>query len=193
MAISALLGLGLSLLSEVPSLWKPVASIVGKVVPSSVSEAASLAGEVMSSMNKGEVSDEAFKKMEEEFDKHSEELAAASLKEMESLKELEIAAYKSGNKYVAETRPKILRRMFWLAAIFTFFAPISTVLGVYVGMSDAVFALYLPLLKWTGGFVFTTFTTAFTGYTVARTVDKRNPEFKNGHGLLNTIVKKVIG
>ena len=192
MAISALLGLGLSLLSEVPSLWKPVASIVGKVVPTSVSEAASLATEVVSSMNKGEVSDEAVKKMEEEFDKHSEELAAASLKEMENLKELEIAAYKSGNKYVAETRPRTLRRMFWLAAVFTFFAPITTVLGVYAGMSDAVTTLYIPMLKWTGGFVFTTFTTAFTGYTVARTVDKRSPEFKNGHSLLNTIVKKVV-
>jgi len=177
--LSALLGLGLSVLPKIPQAWDAVANIVGKAVPSSVSEAASMAGEVISAVKEGKIPPEQKKKLEEEFNKHEEKIMELAISEMDSIRKLEIEAYKSGDQYIARTRPMILRRLFYATIGFAFSMPIFILVGTYVGVNMSVFS---PMVSSIFEYMSYLFGTAFVGYAAMRTRDKANALRKNGNG-----------
>ena len=176
--LSTILGLGLSLLPKIPQAWNTVASIVGKAVPNSVSEAASLASEVITAVKEDKVTPEQKKALEEELNKHEEKIMELVMGEMNSIRDLEKAAYKSNDKYVARTRPMILRRLFYITAGFCIFAPVSVLIGARVGVDMNPF---IEMIKCIAEYLFYVFGTAYIGYGAMRTRDKSNV-IKNGSG-----------
>lgn len=187
---------GLSLLPKLPKLWNKVARIFNKKVPSSISDAITLASEVKTVIKSGQITPDQQIALEQTMAEHEEEMAKIALEnnklfygELEGIRQLEIAAYNSGDQYVARTRPKLLRAWSNYAIIYAFYVP----LVVFAAHSlDVDTNLILSVVKWIGSFVFGTFSTAFLGYTTARTIDKRNPNFKESDNILGKVVKNIL-
>lgn len=205
MAIPLLLA-GLSLLPKIPEMWNTVAGLFGKKVPQSVVEAGNLADDVINSLKKGEVPPEVQVQLEQEINRHKEKMAELALQEKEqkfetdrlmvqdlqSIRDLEKASYASTDKFVAQTRPKILRDMWKLCMIFCIYAPLCVIAGHSIGLSAVTLISFVDMIKWIGGFLFPTFAASYLGYTGARTIDKKNPDYKNGDGVLNKIINMTI-
>ena len=208
-----LLVAGLSLLPKIPDMWNAVAGLFGKKVPKSVEEAGKLAGEVINSFKKGELSPEAQIELEKEVNRHIERIKELALEEkelalkdkeldfkgeelivrnQESMNELEMEAYKSTDEFVRRTRPKMLRDFFKLVVGYVLYAPLALIAAKSVGFDAALLNTFTAMLEWIGGWVFGTFSAAYLGYTGARMVDKVNPNFKNGNGFLNKLVNKIV-
>jgi len=79
----------------------------------------------------------------------------------------------SDDPIVRQARPKMLMRLGNSCIVFVFFTP--TLIGVagYLNLRAAVLEDMVSVITWVGGFLFSSFMTSFTGYTVARTVDKK--------------------
>lgn len=208
---------GLSLLPKIPDMWAAVAGLFGKKVPKGVEEAGNLASEVMGIFNKNQIAPETRVKLEEIMITHKEEMARIALEEKEleykdkkldyddlmDIRDLEKESYKSEDPYVRQTRPKVLRRMFNLCCVYAFFAPACVIVlslivqtpqepGTTAAITATTVNTVVGMLEWIGGWLFSIFGTSYLGYAGARTADKKNPDFKNGSGILNKIVKKVI-
>lgn len=194
---------GLSLLPKIPNMWNAVANLFGKKAPKTITEAGKLASSVMDAFKKGELTPEAQVELEKIITSHEEVMARIALEEKElefkgeelivtdltDVRDLEKQSYKSDDEYVRRTRPKILRDFFKLTAAYVLYAPLAVIAAHSVGMNVVEF---IPMLKWIGGFLFSTFGTSYLGYTGARLMDKRDPNFKNGSGVLNKLVKKMV-
>lgn len=194
-----LIAAGLSLLPKIPSIWSSVAGLFGKKVPSSITEAGKLAGEVMGAFKKNEVPPEITAKLEEIMNEHKEEMAKIALEEhrlefenVAGMQRLEIESYKAGDEYVRRTRPMILRRLFYSCLVYAFFAPTLIVVGSIAGVDAALMVTCIGMVKWIGAWLFGTFGTAYLGYAGARSLDKRNPALKNGNNLLGKIVNTIL-
>ena len=207
MPLPVLVGIGLSLLPKLPELWNTIAGMFGKKVPSSIEEAGKLAGDVLDSIKKGEISPEVQAQLEIRIMEHKERIQELLIEEkkvdleskrieydeVNAQKELEIAAYKTGDEYVARTRPMILRKMFGFVCMYSVYAPLCVIAAYTVGIPAAALTAFIEMLYWIGGFLFSTFGTAYLGYSAARTIDKRNPSLKNGNGFLSTLVNTATG
>lgn len=187
---------GLSLLPKIPKLWKGIASIFKKKIPTSVSDAISLASEVKNAIKQGKLTPEQQIAIEQIMMEHEEEMAKIALEreklfygELDGIRQLEIAAYSSGDQFVARTRPKLLRDWSKYAVIFAFYAPLVVLAGHSIGLDTT---LCLSIVKWIGGFIFSTFSSAYLGYTTARTIDKKNPNYKESDNLLGKAVKTIL-
>jgi len=77
----------------------------------------------------------------------------------------------SDDPIVRQARPKMMILIGKTCIVFVFFAPILVFIGTLAKLADL--ASLTLILKWAGGFLFGSFMTSFTGYTVARTVDKK--------------------
>lgn len=197
---------GLSLLPKIPAMWNAVAGLFGKKVPDSVEEAGSLAEEVMDTLTKGRLSPEAQVKLKEIILQHEEEMARLSFEEkklafeenklihedLNDVRDLEKEAYKSEDAYVRRTRPMILRRLFGACMVYVFLVPVSIIVANKIGLDAASIADVTGLFKWCAGWLFGTFSTAYLGYAAARTVDKKNPDFKDQNGMLNKMIKTAL-
>jgi len=208
---------GLSLLPKIPDMWSAVAGLFGKKVPKGVEDAGNLASEVMGMFKKNQIAPETRVKLEEIINKHKEEMARIALEEKEleykdkkldyddlmDVRDLEKESYKSGDEYVRQTRPKILRRMFNLCCVYAFFAPVCVIVLSFIVQTPpevettttttvATVSTVVGMLEWIGAWLFSTFGTSYLGYAGARTIDKRNPNFKEGNSILSKVVKKII-
>lgn len=104
---------------------------------------------------------------------------------------VEIAESKSEDEYVRRTRPGILRRMFWLVAVFCFVAPGMVFLAAKGGMQDFQVDNLISMFTYIGGFLFSTFSIGYTGYAWSRMKEKLAETTGNGNspqGLLKTFV-----
>lgn len=190
---------GLSLLPKVPSIWGSVAGLFGKKAPAGIAEAGKLAGEVMNAFKKDEVPPEIAAKLEGIMNEHKEEMAKIALEEHRlefenaaGMQQLEIESYKADDEYVRRTRPKILRELFSACIVYAIFAPTLIVVGSVAGVQVTLMLACISMVKWIGGWLFGTFATAYLGYAGARSLDKRNPNLKNGTNLLGKIVKSIL-
>lgn len=197
---------GLSLLPKIPKMWNAVAGLFGKKAPKGVMEAGELASEVMNDLQRGKIPPEVQLRLEELCKEHEREMEKLALEEKKlkfeekkleyddvaGVRELEMAAYASGDEYVAHTRPMILRKLFYSCIGFAFFAPTAVVVMSVAGVTAATVAAATSMIEWIGAWLLGTFSTAFLGYAAARTVDKKNPKFKEGTGILNKGVKRIM-
>lgn len=190
---------GLSLLPKIPEIWNSVAGLFGKKSPSSVTEAGKLANEVLGALKKDEVPPEIATKLEEIMNQHKEKMAEIALEEKRlefenaaGMQNLEVQAYKSGDEYVRRTRPMILRRLFYGCLGYAFFAPVMIIVAAMVSVEAALLATLIGMVKYIGGWLFGVFASAFLGYASARSLDKRNPELKNGNNLIGKLIKTVL-
>jgi hypothetical protein len=194
---------GLSLLPKIPEMWDTVAGLFGKKAPKSVMEAGKIANDIMGSFQKDEVPPEVQLKLEAVLNEHKEKMARIALeekemdinlkkeelKEVESVRELEKESYKVDDEYVRRTRPKILRDLFVMCCGFSLFAPLCVIAIAIAGVEAAIVSSVVGMIEWIGGWLFGTFSTSFIGYTAARSVDKKNPDFKNGAGIMSKLTK----
>jgi hypothetical protein len=190
---------GLSLLPKLPSIWEGVAGLFGKKVPGSIQEAGKLAGDVINSLKAGEVSPEIQVEMEKIMKEHEQEMAKITLEEHKLIAEglsasqnLEAQAYKSHDEYVRRTRPMILRKLFYTCIGYVFFAPGIVVAAAVLGVEAAILTVLVSMVEWVGGWLFSTFGAAYLGYAGARSLDKRNPELKNGNNLIGSAMKYIL-
>jgi hypothetical protein len=193
---------GLSLLPKLPSIWEGIAGLFGKKVPGSIQEAGKLAEDVINSLKAGEVSPEIQVEMEKIMKEHEQEMARITLEEHKLVAEglagsqnLEAQAYKSDDQYVRRTRPMILRKLFYTCIVYTFFAPVIVVvagIALGAGAEAAILTAFMGMIKWVGGWLFSTFGAAYLGYAGARSLDKRKPELKNGNNLLGSAMKYIL-
>ena len=185
--IAALITAGLALLPKLPEMWGAVAGIFGKKVPEGVTQAGELAGEVLDSFSKGQLSPEAQIKLQEVISKHEERIIELSLEDrkitledkkidydlMKGAQQVEIEESKSPDEYVRRTRPLILRRLFYLMAIYIFFGPLLVTLCSYYQFDEATLNSVVGMLEYVSAFLFGTFSISFTGYMIGRTAEKK--------------------
>ena len=193
MPIAALVATGLSLLPKLPALWESVAGLFGKSTPKKVEEAADLAKNVLDTLQKGNISPTQQVELQKIFTEHEEEMARILLEEKKldyndiaNQRELNKIYIQSSDEYVRRTRPKILRRLFGLVAGYTVFAPALVFLSPLIkGLNiETLISILIPI----GKYLFSLFCLSYLGYTVGRSVDKRNPALKEQSNLLGKVV-----
>ena len=193
MPIPALIATGLSLLPKLPALWESVANLFGKNTPKKVEEAADLAKGILDTIQKGNISPAQQVELQKIFASHEEEMARILLEEKKleysdiaNQRELNKVYIQSSDEYVRRTRPKILRELFGLVAVYTILAPVLIFLSTTLGSTN-IETLTSVLLS-IGKYLFSLFCLSYLGYTTARTMDKRNPTLKEQSNLLGKIV-----
>lgn len=195
---------GLSVLPKLPEAWEAVAGLFGKRVPDSIKAAGELAGEIIGEIEKGKVSAEQQIQLKSLFYEHEQRIQELSLREKEMEYEhlqrqneqfvkLWTADTQSTNRFVAETRPLILRRFFWLCAIYSVVTPLSALGMVKLGLSSGDLGIYFGVLKWIGGWMFGTFTAGYLGYVAGRSIDKKSPHLKGQNDLLGKVLRGILG
>ena len=198
----ALIMSGLSVLPKIPEMWESVASIFGKEVPSSVKQAGELVNAIVSGIKSGEVPQEkqfelqmAMMQHEVRIEEEKTKRQDMELKELQHQRDTQVALWENDRQstsiFVQETRPKILRDMWKFIMFYALFAPALAMDAVYLLPINSA-TLVISMLGDLGTWLVGTFTTAFIGYQVARTVDKKNPELKNGNGVVAKVLNKII-
>lgn len=175
-----LISLGLSLLPKLPAAWAAIAGLFGKKVPETVTEAGQLAEEVLGSLKTGTLSPEAQIELEKIFKANEQAMATITMEERKiemtgilGAQQVEIASYKSEDEYVKRTRPKILRGLFYLMAVYLLMLPWVVVLLNYLKVEDAEVVLVMSGLKEAFLYICATFSIAYTGYNVVRMSEKK--------------------
>jgi len=79
----------------------------------------------------------------------------------------------SGDEFVRQARPRMMMTLGKSAIAYTFLTPLLIVACAGFNIEKEIMALVVKLVLWQGGTLWATFTTSFTGYTVARSADKR--------------------
>ena len=79
----------------------------------------------------------------------------------------------SNDPIVRQARPRMMVKLGNFCIYFAFYAPLSVIAAGHAHFSAATMTDFMSMLKWIGGFLFSAFMTSFTGYTVARSADKR--------------------
>ena len=198
----ALIMSGLSVLPKIPEMWETVASIFGKDVPKSIQQAGELVNTIVSGIKSGEVPQEkqfelqiAIMQHEERVEEEKTKRREIELKELQHQRDTQAALWatdqQSASLFVQETRPKILRQIWKFVMFYIVFAPILAIDALFLlPISQAT--LIIDLLGSLGTWVLGMFTTSYIGYSTARTFDKRNPELKNGNGVVAKALNLIL-
>lgn len=80
----------------------------------------------------------------------------------------------SSDELVRQARPKMMLMLGKSAIAYTFLTPVLVVVLAKANVDKEMLGLVVKLVLWQGGTLWTTFTASFTGYTVARSVDKKS-------------------
>jgi len=190
---------GLSLLPKIPEMWGAVAGLFGKNVPKSITEATKLATNVLDSFTKNEIPPAIQLSLEKEVNRHKEKIQEFALEEVKltyqnvhDMVELEKESYKTDDEYVRRTRPMILRKLFISCVGYSFYAPLVIIALSQGGIAEGTIIVLIDMVKYIGGWLFGTFSASYLGYAASRSVDKRNPGFKEGNGIMNKITKGFL-
>ena len=79
----------------------------------------------------------------------------------------------SDDPVVRQARPRMMVKLGNSCILFALYAPLSVIAAGHAQLSAATMTDFMGMLKWIGGFLFSAFMTSFTGYTVARSADKK--------------------
>jgi len=193
---------GLSLLPKIPEMWESIAGIFGKEVPKTVKQAGELASVIVSGISKGEVPQEkqfelqmAIMQHEERIEQEKTRNREIELADLQHQRDTQVALWEndrqSSSIKVQETRPTILRQMWGFVMFYGVFAPVLAIDAMFLlPVSEA--ALVLAILKDFGFWLLGLFGTSYVGYTTARTLDKKNPELKNGNGIVSKTLNAIL-
>ena len=195
-----LIAAALPLIPKIPALAKGIAGIFGKKVPKTVDDAINLASEVTGIVKKGQVPPEQMVMLEAKIMQHKEEVMKlqnertdierqAKKDQMDTTVALWGQEVQSKDMYVARTRPKILRQLFYACVAYAFAV---TILVASLNFWNKETAEIISLARWIGGSLFGTFSAAFLGYTTARTIDKRSPDIKNTNSAAGKLLNMVL-
>ena len=88
-------------------------------------------------------------------------------------REIVKTALLSDDPVVRQARPRMMVKLGNYCILFAFYAPVSVIAAGHAHLSAATMTDFMSMLKWIGGFLFSAFMTSFTGYTVARSADKK--------------------
>ena len=94
-------------------------------------------------------------------------------KDQEGGREIIKAAIMSDDPKVRNARPEMMVLLGKCSIAYAFYAPLAVVAAGQAGLSAATIGDFMSMVKWLGGFLFSAFMTSFTGYTVARSTDKK--------------------
>ena len=190
---------GLSLLPKIPEMWGAVARLFGKNVPNGIKEATNLATSVLDSFTKNEIPPDIQLLLEKEINRHKEKIQEFAMEETRlsfqnahDMIELEKESYKTDDEYVRRTRPMILRKLFVSCIGYSFYAPLTIIALSQGNIAEGTIIVLIDMIKYIGGWLFGTFSAAFLGYAASRTMDKRNPNFKEGNGIVNKMAKGFL-
>jgi len=191
--------IGLSLLPKIPSMWEKVAKLFKKDVPTLIQEAEELSKNIKNSYIKGEISKEDEYQLERIILEYRQEILRINLEEqkllyqdIQGIRDLEIESYKSNNIYISQTRPKILRGLFASCVIYSFFIPILIMICFLLKIDIEILNSLIELIRWIGGFLFSTFISGYLGYTAARSMDKKNNNNNNNNNNIDKIIKNIL-
>jgi len=192
---------GLQMLPKIPAMWDSIAGVFGKEVPTSVKQAGDLVNTIVGQFKDGQVPPEqkmalemAMMEHEEEIERLKLERRKAEIEEAKHQRDTQVtlwgAEQQSQSNYVRETRPKILRQMWYFIMFYGTFCPLILLNAGWLGL--ATVTIMTGFMKSFGGWLLGTFGTAFVGYAVARTVDKKNPEAKDQDNVLGKALNLIL-
>jgi len=98
---------------------------------------------------------------------------AMVFKDQEGGREIIKTAIMSNDDEVRKARPRMMVRLGNCSIVYAFYAPLAVIAAGGMNFSAATMGDFMSIIKWIGGFLFSAFMTSFTGYTVARTTDKK--------------------
>ena len=176
------LGLILGAAKMVPKAWDMIAGLFGKKAPKTVIEAGKLIDEVETGISTGKVSPEQqveLKRMlladEQVRDQVELERLRLVYQDQAGGRDVVMAALASSDPVVRQARPKMMVRLGKAGIIYTMAMPVMVALLSLTSIKPATLAVVVDLVWYLGLTLWGTFTTSFTGYTVARSADKRIP------------------
>jgi len=82
-------------------------------------------------------------------------------------------ALTSDDPLVRQARPKVMILLGKVAMLYTILTPILILDMGYLGINKDLISMTVNLILWQGGMLWSAFTASFTGYTVARSADKK--------------------
>jgi len=88
-------------------------------------------------------------------------------------REIVKTALLSDDPIVRQARPRMMIRLGNSCILFAVYAPLSVIAAGHAHFAAATMTDFMGMLKWIGAFLFSAFMTSFTGYTVARSADKK--------------------
>ena len=94
-------------------------------------------------------------------------------KDQEGGRDIVKTAIMSDDPEVRGARPKMMVLLGKSSIIYAFYAPLAVLAAGHASFSVATMGDFMSIIKWLGGFLFSAFMTSFTGYTVARSTDKK--------------------
>lgn len=195
--VLGLIGAGLSVLPKIPEIWSTVAGLFGKQVPKGIEEAGKLAGDILGQFEKGQIPVEKQMELKSLLYAHEEKIIQFKLDEKRldyeheetawsTYRQLEAEDARSSNQFRTETRPRILRDMFKLTAAYVLFAPLALLAARGLGFDVTEM---MGLLKWMGGFLFSTFASAYLGYTAVRSIWDKKGEARPDNMIMSALSK----
>jgi len=98
----------------------------------------------------------------------------------------------SDDPVVRRARPTMMLYLGKMSILYAFYAPVSVIAASYA-LQDVTMDLFMGMVKWIGGFLFTAFMTSFTGYTVGRSADKKTAAYEASGLIAPGSLKKLAG
>jgi hypothetical protein len=176
------LGLILGAAKMVPKVWQGIAGLFGKKTPETVLQAGKLIDEVETEISAGKVSPEQqieLKRMllqnEQVEDQVELERLRLIYQDQAGGREVVKAGYASADPVVRQARPKMMMRLGTAGIWYTIAMPVVIGICAIAGANKEILAVVADLMWYLGLTLWGAFTTSFTGYTVARSADKRVP------------------
>ena len=94
-------------------------------------------------------------------------------KDQEGGREIVKTAIMSDDPEIRKARPRMMVLLGKCSITYAFYAPLAVIAAGHAGLSAATIGDFMSMIRWLGGFLFSAFMTSFTGYTVARSADKK--------------------
>jgi hypothetical protein len=190
------LGLMLGAAKMVPKAWEMIAGLFGKKAPETVLQAGELIDGIETEIQAGKVSPEQqieLKRMLFENDqvkaRYEFEREKLRYDDQAGGREVIKTALMSSDPVVRQARPKMMMRLGNGAILYTFVMPIFVGICAVAGAKEKLLGIIVQIVLYLGLALWGAFTTSFTGYTLARSADKRVA----GNSDLQTSPSRLLG
>jgi len=179
-----------------PDIIEGVGKIFGGKAEEIAKDAAGFANTVIKGVQTGVIPPEKQVELQRFLEENEIRLKEARLKELElQVRDAEggrdviKTALLSNDPLVRQARPRMMIKVGNACILFSFYAPLCIVaMGVWK-VAPSIIVDTMSMIKWIGGFLFSSFMTSFTGYTVARYGDKKIVAGESGSKALNMVTK----
>lgn len=174
------LGLILGAAKMVPKAWGAIAGLFGKKAPETVTQAGELIDGIQGELRAGKIPAEQQVELKRllleneqvkmRYDYEREKLVYDDQAGGRDVIKIESS---SVDPLVRQARPKMMMRAGNAGIAYTFVMPCIVALCAIANVKEATLVVIIELMIWLGGLIWGAFMTSFTGYTVARSADKR--------------------